>query len=156
MLASLAYVARRNGKGLISLTTFRQAMKMKEILWITKQAARVHFGILLPMLTSGSGTGGEDMLSFFGKIVVLPLVIFLAGRAVFHEPLLPVCLILIGGVHLLLIHEMTTGYQPSNVANLQANPESGQQVRLYVLLLTLAGLFVLLVIDRRYKQRRVN
>lgn len=116
----------------------------------------MHFGILLPMLTSGSGTGGEDMLSFLSKIVVLPLIIFLAGRAVFHEPLLSVCLILIGGVHLHLIHQMTTGYQPSNVANLQANPESGQQVRLYVLLLTLAGLFVLLVIDRRYKQRRVN
>ncbi len=107
--------------------------------------------------TTAAETGSDGTLSFYCLVLFLPLVFFLACRTKHRDTVWSACAtILMGSAQYILWRMVTGGLQPLNVENVPPNPESGRHVKLLVLLLTLVGLFVMWVIDKRFKRRRVN
>ena len=102
-------------------------------------------------IAGGAPPGGEDWLSCCGMFVILPLVVFLAGRAVVRRSGWSGCsALLLAGLPYLLLRGMVAGYQPSDDGDVRADQETGRQaLGFYVWLVAIAGASVLWVVVRR-------
>ena len=107
----------------------------------------------MPLLAiaGGAGLGDEDVLSCCGVTVVLPLLAFLAGRAVYRGSSWSACgALLLAGLPYVLLRAMVAGYQPSDDADVREDQAAGRQaLGLYAWLVAVAALSILWVAGRR-------
>jgi hypothetical protein len=102
-------------------------------------------------IAGGAGPGEEDVLSCCGMFPILPLVVFLAGLAVYRNAIWPAgAALLLAGVPYLILRQMVAGYQPSDDGDVVADQAVGRKaVGFYMWLLGVAALSVLWVSVRR-------
>ncbi len=102
-------------------------------------------------IAGGAPPGEEDWCSCCGMFVVLPLVVFLAGRAVIRNSgWFALAALLLAGVPYLLLRSMVDGYQPSNDGDVRADQKTSRQaLGFYLWLVVAAGSSFLWVVLRR-------
>lgn len=111
--------------------------------------------MLMFAIAGGAGPGDEDVLWCCGMCPLLPLVVFLAGYAVYRNSLWLACLsLLLTSAPYLLLRQMVEGYQPSTDGDVTADQNLGRQaVGLYTCLMGVAGLSLGWVVGRRVLSR---
>jgi hypothetical protein len=104
--------------------------------------------VQLLAIAGGAGPGDEDVLGCCGMIVVLPLVVFLAGRAVVRTSgWSAFAALLLAALPYLLLRLMVAGYQPSDDGDVRGDQDSGRQaLGLYGWLVLVAGVSALWVV----------
>lgn len=109
------------------------------------------FDVLILAIAGGAGPGDEDVLGCCGMFVVLPLVAFLAGRAVVRTSgWSAVAALLLAVLPYLLLRSMVAGYQPSDDGDVRVDQDSGRRaLGLYGWLVLVAGVSALWVVARR-------
>jgi hypothetical protein len=107
-------------------------------------------------IAGGAGPGDEDVLSCCGMFIVLPLVLFLAGRAVFRDSAWSACCaLLLAALPYLLLRVMVAGYQPSDDGDVRADQATGREaLGLYLWLVAVAGLSVVWAVSRQLLRTR--
>ena len=79
-------------------------------------------------IAGGAPPGGEDWCSCCGMFVVLPAVVYLAGRAVVRGCGWSACLaLLLAGLPYLVLRGIVAEYQPSDDGDVRADQKTGRQ-----------------------------
>ena len=102
-------------------------------------------------IAGGAGPGDEDVLSCCGWFPILPLVLLLAGLAVYRNSIwVALGALLLAGLPYLILWQMVASYQPSDDGDVVADQAVGRRaVGFYASLVGVAGVSVLGVTVRR-------
>jgi hypothetical protein len=102
-------------------------------------------------IAGGAGPGDEDVLSCCGMFPILPLVVLLAGLAMFRDSVWAACLaLLLAGLPYVLLLRMVAGYEPSTDGDVVADQAAGRQaVGFYAAMTAVAGLSAFWVVGRK-------
>src|SRR5688572_24730821 len=105
-------------------------------------------------IAGGAGPGDEDVLSCCGIFPLLPLVLLLAGLAVYRNSILAACsALLLAGLPYLLLLWMVAGYEPSTDGDVMADQAVGQgAVGWYSVMTAVAALSMIWVTGTRLVQ----